>query len=172
MIFSRLSKVWLLTIGALCLAALGSFSAWFINKYFGEEAEALAVRIWPPPRTDQVENKELRKVAGWFSFDCGHTRYRENADRAIACAQEALRLRRRFYVAFDFKGLDSHGTTGLAANSKGAVYEVVTEQLTGGWGGYVSNDGRVRTPTVILCKKAPVEQTSIPANRYLSCLAE
>lgn len=86
--------------------------------------------------------------------------------------KDAVRARRRFYVAFDFKGLDSHGTTGLAANSKGAVYEVVTEQLTGGWGGYVSNDGRVHTPTVLLCKNAPIEQTTYRANRYLTCPAE
>jgi hypothetical protein len=86
LICQRLSKVGLLTIAALCLAALGGFSAWFINKYFGVEAQALAVRIWPPPTTDQVERKELRKIADWFSLDCGHVRYRENADRAIACA--------------------------------------------------------------------------------------
>src|SRR5262245_32245863 len=100
LIFPRLSKVRLLTIAALCLAAIGGFSTWFINKYFGVEAQALAVRIWPPPTTDQVENKELRKIAGWFSLDCGHVRYREDADRAIACAQDALKARRRFYVAF------------------------------------------------------------------------
>src|SRR5262249_52281074 len=56
--------------------------------------------------------------------------------------------------------------------SEGALYEVVTEQLTGGWGGHVRNDGRVNTPSVLLCKKTPIEQTSYPANRFLSCLAE
>jgi hypothetical protein len=167
-----LSKVRLAAVAAFCLVAFGGFSAWFINKYFGIEAQALAVRVWPPPTTDQVESKELRRIAGWFSLDCGHVRYRENADRAISCAQDALKARRRFYVAFDYRGLDSHGTTGLALNSEGAVYEVVTDQLTGGWAGYVFNNRRVSVPTVIPCKKVPVERTSYPANRYLTCFAE
>lgn len=172
MSWPRSTKVLLATIAAFCLAAIGMFSVWFINKYFGVEAQALAVRIWPPPTTDQVENRQLRKIAGWFSLDCGHVHYRENADPAIACAENALKTGRRFYVAFDFRGFDSHGTTGLAANSEGAVFEVVTEQLTGGWGGYVHNDGRVHMPTVLPCKKAPIEQTAYPANRFLSCLTE
>lgn len=159
-----------MAIAAFCLVALSGFSAWFINKYFAIEAQALAVRIWPAPTTDHVENKELRRIAGWFSLDCGHVRYRENADRAIACAQDALKAQRRFYVAFDYRGLDS--PTGIAANSEGAVYEVVTDQLTAGWAGYVYNDGRVNAPTVIPCKKAPIERASCPANRYLTCLAE
>ena len=99
-------------------------------------------------------------------------RLRQNADFAIACAKDALRTRRRFYVAFDDRGFDSHGTTGLAANSDGAVYEVDTEQLTDGWGGHVRNDGRVRKPIITLCQKAPFESISFPANRFLSCLTE
>jgi hypothetical protein len=169
---SKLAKVRWLAIAVLGFVAVGGGSAWFINKYFGIEAQGLSARLWPAPTAQQVEVRQLRKIAGWFSLDCGHVRYRENADRAIACAQDALRARRRFYIAFDFKDFDSHGTTGLAANSEGAVYEVVTEQLTGGWGGYVRNDGRVQKPTIVLCQKAPFERTSYPANRFLSCLAE
>ena len=172
MISSRSSKLRLVAIAAFCLLALAGFSAWFINKYFGIEAQALAVRLWPPPTADQVEDKQLRRIAGWFSLDCGHVRYRENADGAIACAQDALKARRRFYVAFDYRGLDSHGTTGLAMNSDGAIYKVETDQLTGGWAGYVFNDRRVSVPTVTSWKKVPVERTSYPANRYLTCLAE
>jgi hypothetical protein len=172
LISSRLSKVRIVAVAVFCLVAFGGFSGWFINKYFGVEAQALALRIWPPPTTDQVENKQLRRIAGWFSLDCGHVRYRENADRAIACTQDALKARRRFYVAFDYRGLDSHGTTGLAMNSDGAIYEVETDQLTGGWARYVFNDRRVSVPTVIPCKKVPIERTSYPANRYLTCLAE
>ena len=168
----RLAKVRIVTIAAFCLAAVGSFSVWFVSKYFGVETQALALRIWPPPTTDQVEKRQLRKIAGWISRDCGHVHYRENAERAIACAENALKKGRRFYVAFDFRGFDSHGTTGLVANSEGAVFEVVTEQLTGGWGGYVRNDGRIHMPRVLPCKKAPIEQTAYPANRFLSCLAE
>jgi hypothetical protein len=165
-------KVRRLAAALLAFVALGGGSAWFINKYFGIEAQGLAARLWPPPTAQQVEVRQLRKIAGWFSLDCGHVRYRENADRAIACAQDALRARRRFYIAFDFRGIDSHGTTGLAATSEGAVYQVVTEQLTGGWGGYVRNDGRVHKPIIVLCQKAPFERTEYPANRFLSCLAE
>jgi hypothetical protein len=170
LISSQSSKVRLVAIATFFLAA--GFSTWFVNKYFGIEAQAVASRIWPLPTADQVEKKELRKIAGWFSLDCGHVRYREDADRAIACAQGALKARRRFYVAFDYRGLDSHGTTGIAANSDGAVYEVVTDQLSGGWAGYVYNNRRVSAPTVIPCKKAPVERASYPANRYMTCLPE
>jgi hypothetical protein len=167
---SQLSKVRFVAIAAFILLVLTCFSTWFINKYFGIEAHALAIRIWPPPTADQVERKELRRIAGWFSLDCGHIRYRENADHAIACAQDALKKRRRFYVAFDYRGLDSHGTTGLTTNSEGNVFEVVTDQLSGGWAGYVYNDRRVSVPTVIPCKNSPLERTSYPANRYLTCV--
>ena len=132
-----------LTIALLALAVVGGGSSWFIDKYFGIEAQGFAARLWPAPTAQQVEVRQLRKIAGWFSLDCGHVRYRENADRAISCAQNAIRARHHFYVAFDWRGIDSHGTMGLAANSEGAVYEVTTDQLTGGWGGYVRNDGRV-----------------------------
>jgi hypothetical protein len=169
---STSAKVRRLATALLAFVALGGGSAWFIHKYFGIEAQGLAARLWPTTTAQQVEVRQLRKIAGWFSLDCGHVRYRENADRAIACAEDALRARRRFYIAFDSRGFDSHGTTGLAANSEGAVYEVVTGQLTGVWGGYVRNDGRVHKPTIVLCQKAPFEQTSYPANRFLSCLAE
>jgi hypothetical protein len=168
----RLPKARCLAVALLAFVVLGISSVWFINKYFGVEAQSLTARLWPAPTVQQVEARQLRKIAGWFSRDCGRVSYRQDADFAIACAKDALRTRRRFYVAFDFRGVDSHGTTGLAANSEGAVYEVETEQLTGGWGGHVRNDGRVHKPTIIRCQKDPVEQTSFPANRFLSCLAE
>jgi hypothetical protein len=168
---SSSAKAQRLAIAVLAFVAVGGCSAWFINKYFGIEARALAMRLWPPPTADQVEVRQLRKVAGWFSLDCGHVRHREDADRAVACAQGALRTRRRFYVAFDYVGLDSHGTTGLAANSEGAVYEVSTGELGHGVFGYVGTTGIVRTVTVTRCEKTPIEQISYPANRYLTCLA-
>ena len=168
---STSAKVRHLAIAVLGFVALGG-SAWFINKYFGIEAEALAERLWPPPTAQQVEVRQLRKLAGWCSLDCGHVRHLEDADRAIACAQGALRTRQPFYVAFDFVGFDSHGTTGLAANSKGAVYEVQTDEIGHGWGGAMRTTGLVRSVTVTRCEKAPVEQTSYPANRDLTCVAD
>lgn len=158
-----------LAIPVLGLVALGGGSAWFINKYFGIEAQVLAARLWQPPTAQQIEARQLHEIAGWISLDCGRVRYREDADRAISCAQGALRTRRPFYVAFDYVGLDSHGTSGLAANSKGDLYEVRTDELGRGWGGYVATTGVVRTVTVMRCQKAPIEQTSYPANRNLTC---
>ena len=162
----------LAAIAVLGFVALGGGSAWFINKYFGIEAEALAGRLWPPPTAQQVEVRQLRKIAGWFSLDCGHVRHREDADPAIACAQGALRTRRPFRVAFDYVGVDSHGVTGLAANSKGTVYEVQTDELGHGWGGAVRTTGRVRSVTVTRCQEAPIEHTSWLANRDLTCHAD
>jgi hypothetical protein len=81
-------------IATFSLAVIAGFSTWFVNKYFGIEARALAARIWRSPTADQVENKELRKIAGWFSLDCGHVRHREDADRAIACARDAFKTKR------------------------------------------------------------------------------
>jgi hypothetical protein len=167
---SASAKVRRVAIAVFGFVALGSCSAWFINKYFGIETQALAVRLWPPPTADQVEIRQLRKIAGWFNLDCGHVRHHEDAVGVITCAQGALRTRRRFYVAFDYVGLDSHGTTGLAANSKGGVDEVDTSELGRGTFGYVATSGIVRTVTVTRCEHAPIEQTSYPANRYLTCL--
>ncbi len=169
---STSAKVRHLAIALLAFVALGGCSAWFINKYFGIEVDALVERLWPTPTAQQVEVRQLRKIAGWFSLDCGYVRHREDADPAIACAQGALRTRQPFHVAFDYVGLDSHGTTGLAANSKGALYEVQTDELGRGWAGYVRTTGIVRTVTVTRCEKAPIEQTSYPANRDLTCLAD
>jgi hypothetical protein len=167
---SESARLLFIAIVVFGLIALGSCSAWFISTYFGIEAHAFAERLWPSLTADQVEARQLRKIAGWFSLDCGHVRHREDADRAISCAQGALRTGRRFYVAFDYIGLDSHGTTGLAANSKGTVYQVDTDELGRGWGGSVATHGVVRTVTVTRCEQAPIERTYYPANRDLTCL--
>jgi hypothetical protein len=66
------------------------FSLWFVDKYFWIEAQSLMVRLWPPPTVEQVEQKQLRRIAGWFSLDCGHVRHRGDADAAISCALQAL----------------------------------------------------------------------------------
>ena len=148
---------------------LTACSVWFVNKYFGVEAHGITSRLWPPLSVEKVETRKLRNLAGLFSLDCGHVRHRDRADSAIACAEEAIRTGRAFYVSFDYVGLDSHGTTGLAASSKHELYEVDTNQLGNGFGGYVGTSGIVRTVNVSRCEKAPVEETSVPANRYLTC---
>jgi hypothetical protein len=89
-----------LATALLAFVGLGGASVWFTNKYFGIEAQALVARLWPPSTANQVEARQLHAIAGWFSIDCGHARHREDADHAIACAQDALKSRRRFYVAF------------------------------------------------------------------------
>ena len=158
-----------LLVAVLSSAIVIGFSIWFVNKYFLLEAQSVIARFWHPPTAEQLEDKRLRRIAGWFSLDCGHVRYRENPDRAIACAGDALRTGRRFYVSFDYVGVDSHGVTGLAATSKHEVYEVVTDELGRGHLGYVATTGTVRTTNVSRCEKPPAEQTSLPANRYLTC---
>jgi hypothetical protein len=159
-----------LVVITLSVVAVIGGSIWFIEKYFGIEAHAVAVRLWPPPTADQVEARQLRTIAGSFSVDCGHVRHREDADYAIACTQRALKSGRRFYVAFDYVGVDSHGITGLARNSKGEVYEVVTDDLGRGIFGAVSR--HARNVTVTRCEAAPTERTSYPANHYLTCFPE
>lgn len=158
-----------LTASLLSVAFLIGFSIWFVNKYFWLEAHWVIVQLWPPPTAEQVETKQLRRIAGWFSLDCGHVSHYENADRAIACADDALRTGRRFYVSSDYIGIDSHGATGLAATSKHEVYEVETDELGRGTLGYVATWGTVRTTNVSRCERPPVEETSFPANRYLTC---
>jgi hypothetical protein len=145
------------------------FSSWFINKYFRIEADSLIARLWPTPTVEQIERKQLRRIAGWFSLDCGHVRHREDADPAITCALRALKSGQRFYVAFDYVGLDSHGTTGLALNAENVLYQVDTDQMGGGWGAVVCCTRRVTDAAVYRCERPPTEQISFPANRSLSC---
>jgi len=162
--------------GALTAVVLFSvligFSVWFVNKYFWLEAHALVVRLWPPPTVQQIEQRRLHRIAGWFSLDCGHVHHREDADAATTCALQALKSRQRFYVAFDYVGLDSHGTTGLALDARGALCQVDTDQMGGGFGGYVCCSQRISEPQVYRCKQPPTEKTSYIANRYLSCISE
>ena len=163
--------------GALAAALLSvviviGFSLRFVNKYFGIEAHSLMVRLWPPPTVEQVERKQLRRVAGWLSLDCGRVRHREDADAAISCALRALKVGRRFYVAFDYVGLDSHGITGLALDAQGVLYQVDTDQMGGGFSGYVCCSQRISEPQVYRCKQPPAEKISHPANRHLSCISE
>ncbi len=87
-------------------------AAWFIDKYFALEFNALIARIRPVPTAQQIEIRRLRKIAGWFSRDCGHVPRHGDADPAIACAKDALNSGERFYVSFDYVGVDSRGTTG------------------------------------------------------------
>src|SRR5690348_6282942 len=82
----------------LILVGLGSVTAWFINKYFWIEEHALIRRIWPAPTVRQIEEQRLRKIAGWFSRDCGHVPHRAVADPAITCAREAMQTGQPFYV--------------------------------------------------------------------------
>jgi hypothetical protein len=156
----------------LVLLAVASGSVWFIKKYFLLEANALVMRIWPPPSTQQAEERQLRKIAGWFSRDCGHVPRHGDADAAIACANAAMKAGQRFYVSFDYVGLDSHGTTGLARDSQRRVYEVTADELGQGAFGSVATAGRVLNVTVTSCETAPIERTSYPANRYLTCHAD
>lgn len=159
----------LIVIAGLCLVVLGC-SVWFVNKYFGIEARSLLARLWPPPTLEQLETRKLRKVAGWFSLNCGHVHRHENADGAISCATSALRTGKPFYVSFDYVGIDSIGATGVAANSTGAVYEVTTDELGRGTFGYVKTSSTVRTVSVIPCQRPPADQTFYPSNRILSCV--
>ena len=163
--------------GALAAALLSvviviGFSLWFVNKYFWIEAHSLMVRLWSPPTVEQVEQKRLRRIAGWFSLDCGHVRHRGDADPAISCALQAFKSRQPFYVAFDYVGFDSHGTTGLALDAQGVLYQVETDQMGRGFGGYVCCGQRIGEPRVYRCKQAPTERVSIPANRDLSCISD
>jgi hypothetical protein len=159
-----------LVVITLSAVAVIGCSIWFIEKYFGIEAHAVAVWLWPPSTVDQIEARHLHTIAGWFSVNCGHVRHREDADHAIACEQGALKSGHRFYVEFDYVGLDSHGISGLARNSEGEVYEVVTDDLGRGAFGAVSR--HVRNVTVTRCEATPTEQTSNAANRYLTCFPE
>lgn len=150
------------------VAVLGAGGVWFVQKYFGIEEHALAMRLWPQSTADRAAKRELHRVAGWFSLDCGHVRHHEDAGRAIACAQNAIRTGQRFYVAFDWIGMDSKGTTGLAANSKG-LYEVDTEGFR--YGGSIAPTEEVMVG-VTRCEKSPIETTSNRGDRVLTCLLE
>jgi hypothetical protein len=88
-------------VALLSFALVIGFSVWFVEKYFWLEAHSVIGRFWPPATVEQVERKKLRQIAGWFALDCGHVRYREDADPAISCALEAVKSGRRFYAAFD-----------------------------------------------------------------------
>jgi hypothetical protein len=165
-----LQRTWAAVL--LSFAIVIGFSVWFVEKYFWIEAHSVIVRFWPPPTVERVEHKKLRQIAGWLSLDCGHVRHREDADPAISCALDALKSGRRFYVAFDVVGLDSHGTTGLALSAEGVLYQVDTDQMSGGWAGYVCCSRRISDPQVYRCKKPPTEEISYPANRSLSCIPD
>jgi len=157
-----------LTICVGALVVIG-FSMWFVNKYFGIEAHAIRMWLWPPPTIEQVEARKLRSLAGWFSLNCGHVRRHEKADAAISCATLALSARKGFYVSFDYVGVDSTGVIGLAGNRSGTVFQVEANQLGRGELAMIATSGPVRTVTVIRCEKSPAEETSFPSNRYLSC---
>ena len=165
----RMRRRW---AAALLFSAIVSFSVWFVDKYFWTEAHSVIGRIWPPPTVQQVEHKKLRQIAGWFAVDCGNVRHRGDAGPPISCALKALRSGQRFYVAFDYVGLDSHGTTGLALDAEGVLYQVYTNQMGGGWAGYVCCGQHVSEPQIYRCKKPPTEEISYPANRSLSCISD
>jgi hypothetical protein len=158
-----------LLIGVSFLIAL-SGSVWFTSKYFALEANAVTNvvigKLWPRPTTQQVEIRKLRQLSGWFSRNCGHVRRHTDADAAIACALSSLKAGQRFYVSFDYVRIDSHGTIGLAADSNRTVYEVTTDD------GRYEDKGELRNGvnvSVIRCETPPIELTSDPRNRYLTC---
>jgi len=156
-----LAKIRLAVTASVVVAVLAAYSVWFVDKYFSTDVQAAMDRLWPPPTAEQVDVRQLRNIAGWFSLDCGHVRNPVEADRAIACAQKALANKRRFYVAFDFVGIDSHGATGLAVGWQGIVYEADTDELVGSLYAVPKAD-------VNRCETPPFERT-VGRNRYLTC---
>src|SRR6478609_10451670 len=159
-----------LTVLVCVIVVIGSL-VWFVNKYLGIEAHAIAERLWPSPTTEQLETRKLREIAGWFSINCGHIRRHQNSDVAISCATNALTARKPFYISFDFIGFDSTGIIGLAANRSGKVFQVTTDQLGRGAFAATATSGPIRKMTVARCEKPPVEETSTsyPVNHFLSC---
>ena len=158
-----------LTVGTCASLLIVACSIWFLNKYFGIEAHALARRVWPAPTIENVEKGKLRNIAGWFSLNCGHVGHRGDGDAAMSCATNALKTRKRFYVSFDYVGLDSGGAIGLAANRKGEVFQVMTTQLTYAPPDAIVASDPVRTVTVTRCEKPPVKTPSHAENQYLWC---
>jgi len=153
------AKTRLAISAAVAVGVVAGCSAWFINRYFWIEAHTVKERLWPPPTFEQIEVKQLRNIAGWFSLDCGYVRRFAEADPTIACAQQALRMKRRFYLAFTFVAFDSQWAYGLAAGRSGVVYEVVTEH-----GSFFS----VPKAAVNRCETPPIEKT-VGRSRYLTC---
>lgn len=155
------------TIGALCALAIIA-AWWFVNKYFAVEVQALMSRVFPPPSVRQLESKQLRRTAGWFSRDCGVVKLHDDPTVAMSCANEAMREHCSFRIAFEWVGVDSHGMTGLAGTSSGDIYEITTDDISAGSGTFNVRPGRV--VTVQKCERSPVETTvGHRANRVLSC---
>ncbi len=83
-----------------------------------------------------------------------------------------MKARKPFYVSFDFIGIDSTGSVGLAANRDGDLFEVTTDQLGRGAFGAVANGGTVQNVTVTSCGTAPTYHVSYGGTHYLSCVPQ
>lgn len=75
----------------------------------------------------------LRGLAGSNAIDCGSVGIHENPTKASACALDAFRQRKPFYVVYRMQGIDSAVGRAVAGNAAGEVYVAEFDSFGTNW---------------------------------------
>ncbi len=71
----------------------------------------------------------LKSLAGEKAIACGDVAIKGNTERANACAQNAFRHGKSFYVSYQGQGIDSVGSSALAMDSAKNFYALVSDSM-------------------------------------------
>ena len=71
----------------------------------------------------------LKSLAGEKAIACGDVAIKGNTEHANACAQDAFRSGKPFYVSYQGQGFDSVGSIALAMDSAKNFYSLISDSM-------------------------------------------
>jgi hypothetical protein len=82
----------------------------------------------PSALNSRIQSR-LKSLAGERATACGDVAIKGTTERANACAQDAFRSGKPFYVSYQHQGLDSVGSIALAMDSAKTLYILESDSM-------------------------------------------
>ena len=120
-------------------AAPGLYGVWVQGLHdcaevtLSEASPPLTLKVNPAREVEEPDpslpESRHQKIAGPAAKNCGRVGIGKDRARATACAMQAYKDHKAFYVIFDEQGIDAEVTTGMAWNGKDVPYFVEYDSM-------------------------------------------